>query len=179
MGTKVGKELKLSADTKVEKKMEEEDSTKIPQRYGLVNIKNTCYMNAAIQLLRSIPEFNQLIIDFSTSKSQGIDQSLAKLLGNIFKVLGKQDFTPEMFVGMFLQTHQTYLPLGTQHDSDEFMQELLAIISRASPELDKAIKKLFEIEFVEVTKNIDIEEEPKIEISPMTKLCCNVGGTEK
>lgn len=98
--------------------MEEEDPTKIPQRYGLVNIKNTCYMNAAIQLLRSIPELNKLITDFSNTNGQGIEPMLVKLLGSIFKTLGKQDFTPEMFVGMFLQTHEAYLPLGTQHDSD-------------------------------------------------------------
>jgi hypothetical protein len=68
---------------------------------------------------------------------------LVKLLGSIFKVLGKQEFTPEMFVGAFLHTHEAYLPLGTQHDSDEFMQELLSIIMRASPALEKAMKALF------------------------------------
>lgn len=57
-------------------------------------------------------------------------------------------------MGLFLQTHEAYLPLGTQHDSDEFMQELIGILTRSSPELDKVMKNLFEIEFVEVTKNI-------------------------
>lgn len=54
------------------------------------------------------------------------------------------------------------MPLGTQHDSDEFMQEIIGILTRSSPELDKTIKSLFEIEFVETTKNVEIEEEPKI-----------------
>jgi len=80
----------------------------------------------------------------------------------VFQALEKNDLTPEMFVGMFLQTHEAYLPLGTQHDSDEFMQDVLKIISRSSPELDKTVKELFEIEFVETTKNKEIEEEPKI-----------------
>ena len=61
-----------------------------------------------------------------------------------------------MFVGTFLQSHETYLPLGTQHDSDEFMQELINIMQRASPELDKVVKSLFAIEFVETLKNTEI-----------------------
>ena len=69
--------------------------------------------------------------------------------------------------------------MGTQHDSDEFMQEIIGILTRSSPELDKTIKSLFEIEFVETTKNVEIEEEPKIEINVSTKLCCNVGGVDK
>ena len=35
-----------------------------------------------------------------------------------FKELEKKDLTPEMFVQFFLEANQTYLPLGTQHDSD-------------------------------------------------------------
>ena len=71
----------------------------------------------------------------------------------VFKGLEHNDLTPEMFVAMFLQTHEAYLPLGTQHDSDEFMQELIGIMMRSNQDLDKTIKNLFEIEFVEVMKN--------------------------
>lgn len=84
-----------------------------------------------------------------------------------------------MFVGMFLQTHPDYLPLGTQHDSDQFMQEIIGIMTRASPDLAKGVKSLFQIQFVEITKNVDLPQEPKIEITHSTKLCCNVGGVEK
>jgi ubiquitin C-terminal hydrolase len=64
MGTKTGKELKLNAEIKTESAMDIEESAKIPQRYGLVNVGNTCYMNSAIQLLRSIPELNQIVRTF-------------------------------------------------------------------------------------------------------------------
>jgi len=67
----------------------------------------------------------------------------AKAINTVFSVLENKDFTPEMFVGIFLQTHPDYLPLGTQHDSDEFMQELINIMVRASPDLAKGVKSLF------------------------------------
>lgn len=82
-------------------------------------------------------------------------------------------------MGIFLQTHPDYLPLGTQHDSDEFMQELIGILTRSSPAISKSIKDLFEIEFIEVTKNLEIEEAPKHEVNTSTKLCCSIGGVEK
>lgn len=64
MGTKTGKELKQTGEIKAENAMDIEESTKIPQRYGLVNVGNTCYMNSAIQLLRSIPELNETVRSF-------------------------------------------------------------------------------------------------------------------
>lgn len=48
-----------------------------------------------------------------------------------------------MFVQSFLLTHPDYLPLGTQHDSDEFMQELFNIFSQSNGEMSQTIKKLF------------------------------------
>ena len=94
MGTKVGKELKMTADLKVDTKMEVEESGQIPQRYGLVNINNTCYMNAAIQLLRSIPELNKELRNFPNPQGQNIEKLLVKFLGSVFAQLESKDFTP-------------------------------------------------------------------------------------
>lgn len=39
--------------------MEEEHA--LPKRYGFVNIGNTCYMNAGLQMLRSVPQFKEVV----------------------------------------------------------------------------------------------------------------------
>jgi hypothetical protein len=49
---------------------------------------------------------------------QNPEKMLAKSLSSLFYALDKDDLKPEMFVALFLQTHEAYLPLGTQHDSD-------------------------------------------------------------
>lgn len=54
----------------------------VPTRYGLANIGNTCYINAAIQMLRSVPEFVSLLKQ-RTDKAQNnanADQMLLREL---------------------------------------------------------------------------------------------------
>ena len=40
------------------------EEPKKQEKFGLVNIGNTCYMNSSIQFLKSVPKINSLIRGF-------------------------------------------------------------------------------------------------------------------
>ena len=62
------------------------------------------------------------------SQSQVISNNLAGVL----KELEKKDVTPQYFVGLFLNFHPEFQPFKSQHDADEFMQNLLEDVGKAN-----------------------------------------------
>ena len=74
-----------------------------------------------------------------------MEQKITKILSGVFKGIDMKDVNPLEFVQMFLLTHADFMPLGTQHDSEEFMQKILEIIGKTSPSHEKILKDLFEI----------------------------------
>jgi uncharacterized protein (UPF0297 family) len=71
-------------------------------------------MNAAIQIIRNIPEIYDSIssLEFPIVKNFRVyeEQVIVKIIGDIFQSLEKKDVNPICFVGRFLSTHPDYLP---------------------------------------------------------------------
>ena len=97
----------------------------LPKRYGFVNIGNTCYMNAGLQMLRSVPQFKDLLnnlaqvqVSFFLIKQNNPSKMLATSLKSAIKDLDLNDVNPKMFVALFLNSNPEFQPFGTQQDSD-------------------------------------------------------------
>lgn len=82
-------------------------------------------MNAAIQFLRSIPEFDKLVrrsqitnVISMIIQPNSTEQRIASLLSGVLKELDGQDVTPKFFVSIFLGANPEFTPFGHQYDSD-------------------------------------------------------------
>ncbi|XP_035716636.1 uncharacterized protein LOC118439440 [Folsomia candida] len=145
------------ADTEVVEETDEYESMDIgtewpSQRYGISNPGNTCYRNAATQLLLEIPEFvamfssnnadSQLkswigdrINETRSSNSSNIrPSSLTQSQCTLSQILG----TPNMFVE------------GEQDDSSAFLLEII-------DKLGDTFKRLFEFGVVRTNQNFQLE----------------------
>lgn len=69
-----------------------------------------------------------------------MSQAIGTTLAGAIREMDIRDVTPKYFVGLFLQAHPEFMPFGTQHDADEFMQMLLQDISATSPQNARVIK---------------------------------------
>ncbi len=123
-------------------------------------------MNAGLQMLRSVPEFRNILntvaqaqVILKAIQQNNPHKTVATNLKTVIQDLEVKDVTPKMFVAMFLNANPEFQPFGTQQDSDEFTQKVLQTISNISPEFEKKIKDAFEIEFLDTMKNLDISEE--------------------
>ena len=83
---------------------------------------------------------------------------------------------PKIFVSYFLAANPEFTPFGQQFDSDEFMQKLLQNVAQCSPQHEKAIKEIFELEIIDTITNKDNPDEKKFDIQHTMKLCCSLGG---
>jgi ubiquitin carboxyl-terminal hydrolase 14 len=179
MGTKTGKELKAGGDIAIGGiKI---DEAKKQERFGLINIGNTCFMNASIQFLKSVPKINQLIhsLKLDNSNLNRKEQGVGLALSHVLKEMESKDVAPKMFVSLFLNKHPEFLPFGNQHDADEFMQKLIVDISGISPECAKVIKEQFEVELTSTITNTQLtEEEAQFNITNTTKIGCSLGGND-
>ena len=124
--------------------LEQSGSLEVPR--GIVNLGNTCYMNATVQCLRTVPELREALKNFAPSVNPSLathephSQSLTVSLRNLFSILEKEGDALQPFV--FLQSLHSVVPSFAlkgprgglqQQDAQECWIEILRIIGGYLP----------------------------------------------
>lgn len=166
----------------VEDMTEDELNSALDMNTGLDNLGNTCYMNATIQMLSTVPEFSDALINMSASSISEstlmpgsgdptvLGKRITKELGEIMKVLSNKDqvsMRPLMFLQyvymrfpQFAEKNDRGIPM--QQDANEFFSELLRLCQDNLPSSNGGSKtsfvdQFFGIEYANTLKCMDEE----------------------
>lgn len=83
---------------------------------GLVNLGNTCYLNATLQCLSAIPELSQQLLQVPMPVTRDNKQTVAFCLGNLFKDLKISEKSLSPFI--FLTAFRAAFPQFAEADND-------------------------------------------------------------
>jgi len=158
---------------------------------GLVNMGNTCYMNASLQCLRRINEFKDAAIKYKNA-GMGSDPFTTELQKLISRLETKGDaFMPYGFftglVNMFPQFGEmVHQGLYKQQDADECFQNILHTVAPylqyENEEGDKfeLIDYLFKIELEATLRCAENPDEPpEVKTEYLNKLPCIIDNQSK
>ncbi|GET91002.1 ubiquitin hydrolase, putative [Leishmania tarentolae] len=142
---------------------------------GLKNIANTCYLNSALQMIRSIPEIREVLDSYRG------DNALLRQLGALLQMLEstKEAVMPLQFWTTLVQTNPTFGERDEhggfmQQDSQEVLSLLLQAVKTALPE---KYTNLFEGKLHQTLTCIDDPADKGKESEvPFTMLSCNITG---
>jgi ubiquitin carboxyl-terminal hydrolase 4/11/15 len=109
-------------------------SGKVRGQTGLTNLGNTCYMNSALQCLRSVEELSLYFLNSQWEKEVNkvnpigykgqIANVYANLVNSIYSVNGSSSFSPKQFKQTLGRNNNLFSGYG-QQDSQEFLSWLI------------------------------------------------------
>lgn len=142
---------------------------------GLTNIANTCYMNSAIQLIRTMPEIKESLVGYAGS------DPIARQLGALLQSLDetKEAVTPISLWTALISSNPTFgerdergVPM--QQDAQEALNVFLRSVSDALP---PKYARLFSGTLHKKLTCVDDPEDTGNESEvPFTMLTCNLAG---
>ena len=141
---------------------------------GLQNLGNTCYMNATVQCLKTVPELRDSLTRFSGSVSLGggtDSESLTAALRDLYATMDKGTTIPPIIMLQVL--HNAFPAFASrgegggyqQQDANECWLEILRMLQGKAPPTPgssraSAIEQFMGIECTAETKCVESETEP-------------------
>lgn len=147
---------------------------------GLTNLGNTCYMNATVQCLKSVPEFKEALKSYRPVGAGGLGvgdaaTQLTVSMRDLYKAMERgQNFPPLVLLQVLHNAFPRFAERGEQggyqqQDANECWVELMGMIKQklmSKPNEAEAAKSVvdqyFGLEFATETKCAETEDEPVI-----------------
>lgn len=144
---------------------------------GLSNLGNTCYLNSALQTLKTAPELREVL----KNGNSAVEKQLFGVFGSLDA--SREAVAPMSFLQTFMLTFPTFASTNDrgqlqQQDSQEALGSLFqnfhATID-SKPEFKEKFRGLFRGQLNRVTVPLGLEgAEPTIENQPFNILPCNI-----